>query len=278
MKIGMSGGAMLLANWKQAMKSAVEIGYDAFEIFCEFPQAEPDQISDEERKWAKNFAQENKLEIAVHAPFNDLNIASFNRGIREESVRQSIEALRLCADLGGKVMVIHNGLYLLDPNLSSAQNARKLQYQLNLHSLSQIVEQAEKLGVYVCLENCNFVPERIEEKIEDLVEIKQKIKSEYLKFTLDIGHSRLAEGVEKAISVLGEDIRHIHFTDNFGKQDDHLIIGEGNFDYIPFLDFIVNFPYIVTLEVLSISTSQEPARKSLENFKRIITEAKRKAL
>jgi len=193
-----------------------------------------------------------------------------NPGIRRESVRQSIEALKLCAELGGKVLVIHNGLYLMDPALEQAGNARKFQYQLNLESLSQIVKEAEKLGVYVCLENCNFVPERIENRIEDLVEIKKALGSEYLKFTLDIGHARLAEGVERAIELLGEEIRHIHFTDNLGKADDHLIIGTGNFDYQPFLDFIINFPHIVTLEVVKLGTSPQPAQESLKNFQKII--------
>lgn len=270
MKVGMAGGVMLLANWKQALKTAVELGYQAFEIFCEFPQAVPEQITPSQKEWARKFIEDSGIEIAVHSPFNDLNIASLNQGIRRESVRQSIEALRLCAELGGKVLVIHNGLYLMDPALEQAENARKFQYQLNLESLSQIVKEAEKLGVYVCLENCNFVPERIENRIEDLVEIKKALGSEYLKFTLDIGHARLAEGVEKAIQVLGDEIRHIHFTDNLGEADDHLIIGTGNFNYQPFLDFIINFPYIVTLEVTQLSTSPHPAKESLENFQKIL--------
>ena len=271
MKIGMAGASMMMTGWKDAIKAAADLGYDCIELFLEFPQTETDQISQAEREQAKKLARDLKLEIAGHAPFNSLNLAAFNRGIREESVRQSIEAVRFVSDLGGATVIIHNGDYIIDAAWGpAADTGMGIQWDLNLDSLKRVAETAEQRGVYLCLENCNFVGYKIDRNLDDLMEIKNEVNSPNLKFNLDIGHSRLAEGVGNAIKTLGEDIRHIHFTDNFGKNDDHLIIGAGNFDYQPFLYFIKRFPYIVTLEAIKIDSSLETPKKSLENFRKII--------
>jgi len=271
MKVGMAGGSVMLLPWMDGIRIASDLGYDAFEIFGEFPQAEIDYISREERETAKKLAEELKLELLVHCPFNNLNIASLNRGIREESVQQYLSAVDFCAEIGGEALVVHNGEYIIDPAIGDmGPQVKAIQWQLNLEALKRVSERAERAGVMLCLENCNFVWNKIERSIEDLVRIKQAIVSENLKFTLDIGHSRLAEGVNQALKVLGKEIRHIHFTDNFGKQDDHLIIGEGDFDYSPFLDFFRSFPFVITLEVIKLNRSIEPAKRSLENFRKII--------
>jgi len=271
MKIGLAGASMMLSGWKEGIKAASQLGYDAYEIFGEFPQTDADKISPAEREDAKALAHSHRVEIAVHAPFNSLNLAAFNRGIREESIRQSIEAVKFCKDLGGRTVIIHNGEYVIDPAWGDqAQRARGIQWDLNLDSLKRIAEAAEKLGVFLCLENCNFVGNKMESSLEDLLRIKREVDYANLKFTLDIGHSRLAEGVEQALRILGDEIRHIHFTDNLGKRDDHLVIGKGNFDYAPLKDFVRKFEHIVTLEVIRLDSSLEPARESIKHFRKII--------
>ena len=271
MKIGMAGASMMLAGWKDTIKAATDLGYDCVELFLEFPQTEMDQVTQAQREQAKKLAQELKIEIAGHAPFNSLNLASFNRGIREESIRQSIEAVKFVSDLGGNTVIIHNGEYIIDAAWGpAAETGMGIQWDLNLDSLKRVAASAQERAVFLCLENCNFVGNKIERNLDDLLEIKNEVASPNLKFNLDLGHSRLAEGVPAAIKALGEDIRHIHFTDNFGRNDDHLIIGTGNFDYQPFLYFIRRFPYIVTLEAIKIDASLETAKKSLENFRKII--------
>ncbi len=271
MKIGMAGASVMLAPWLDGIRYAGELGYQAFEIFGEFPQIDLGRVTTAQKDAARKMADEFKLELALHAPFNDLNLASLNRGILAESVRQSLEAVELCHDLGGKTVVIHNGEYLMDSALKGGgEQGRMIQWQLNLDSLKRIAELAEKRKVFLCLENCNFVGNKVEQNLDDLLRIKKEVDNPNLKFTLDIGHSRLAEGVETALKKLGPDIRHVHFTDNLGKNDDHLTIGEGNFDYAPLKEFLHHFPHIVTLEVVKLGISIEPAQESLAYFKKIM--------
>ncbi|MBN2009075.1 sugar phosphate isomerase/epimerase [candidate division KSB1 bacterium] len=270
-KIAMSSSAMVLAPWINALQVAAEIGYDAFEIDFVFPSADVDTVSPADIDLAKQIAKSVGLELCVHAPFIEMNIAAFCKGIRDESIRYVKRSIDFCAAIGAETLVVHSGDYTYQlPTGSSRHNneGMRRQWFLNIDALKQITDYADEHGIIVCLENLGF--KSVDQTIADLLEIREAI-GKSLKFTLDIGHARLnvPGGVKEAIRLFGDNVRHIHFTDNNGKYDDHLPIGDGNFDYSGFVDYINAFPHIVTLEVVSIGVDPGPARKSLEYFKTI---------
>jgi sugar phosphate isomerase/epimerase len=41
----------------------------------------------------------------------------------------------------------------------------------------------------------------------------------------------MGEGAENYIELLGEKLSTIHYHDNLGQKDDHLVIGEGNINW-----------------------------------------------
>jgi sugar phosphate isomerase/epimerase len=274
-RIGMAGVSMLLAPFQEAIRYAGEHGFRAFEVFGEFPQCVADEVGAKDRELARKGAERYGLEILLHAPINSINIAAINAGIRKESVRQQVAAVELCADLGGEVLILHNGEYIADQEfIERHPQAAELTWNLNIESLKEIAEAAEKHGVTLALENVGSFTAAVDQSPEDLVRIKEEVGSGRLLFTLDVGHARLSGGVDGYISALGHNIRHIHFTDNFGERDDHVVIGEGNFDYTPFLDFIRDFPHVVTLEVFKMETHGGFALKSRDNFLKIISGAR----
>ncbi len=266
-KTGMAGSSILMVPWLDALKVAVDLGFDAFELFAEFPQTDMDDIPREMIDEAHKVLDESGIELCVHAPFNSLNIAAFNNGIRAESVRQYIQAVDLCADLGGQVVVAHTGQYIVYKNITRHDDpGMNLQWEYNIESLKKVTEHAAKRGVTICLENIAFEQHQIDQSLTDLVEIREAVGNPSMMYCMDIGHARLSEGVDKVIEVLSPDIRHIHFTDNRGEYDDHMVIGRGNFDYSGITDFIREFPYIVTLEVVKIGEDTKYARISKEYF------------
>jgi sugar phosphate isomerase/epimerase len=267
-KIAMPSISMALAPWTESLKVAAENNFDAFEVIIAYPSADLDTITQKDIKNARQLSAENDMEICVHAPFFELNIAAFYKSIREESVRYIKKAIDFCSDLGAKVIVVHTGKYTYDyPSSMTKENnsLKKMQWDHNIGSLRVINDHAVNKGVTVCLENIGI--DTIDETLEQLLEIRQAV-GDSLKFTLDIGHARLYanSGVEKGISLLGENIHHIHFTDNNGIKDDHLPIGDGNFNYSNFIDFIKNFQHIVTLEVVDIGQNPEAILRSREYF------------
>ena len=122
----------------------------------------------------------------------------------------------------------------------------------------------------LCLENIGFEYNCIDECVDDMLKIRNEVDSPEMAFCMDIGHARLNDELPQAIEKMGPLTRHLHFTDNLGKRDDHLIIGEGNFDYSPHLEFFRSFNDIILLEVFVIGTDPEPAKKSLEYVKKLL--------
>jgi sugar phosphate isomerase/epimerase len=144
----------------------------------------------------------------------------------------------------------------------------KIQWDHNIESLKRINAYAESKGITLCLENLGW--NEVAQSFEDMLKIRDEV-GDTLQFTLDIGHARLNSegGVEEGFRVLGDNIRHIHFTDNYGKEDDHLPIGEGNTDYSKFFHLIKNFPHIITLEGVAPGPDTGPILKSLEYFRKL---------
>jgi len=267
-KIAMPSISMALVPWTESLKVAAENNFDAFEVIVAYPSADLDTITKDEIKNAREISEINGMEICVHAPFFELNIAAFYKCIRQESVRYIKRAVDFCADLGGKIIVVHTGKYTYQypPGTTKDNNSlKKMQWDYNIESLKNINDHAVNKGITVCLENIGI--DTIDETLEQMLEIRQAV-GESLKFTFDIGHARLYAkgGVEKGISLLGDNIHHIHFTDNNREKDDHLPIGDGNFDYSNFIDFIKNFQHIVTLEVVDIGENPEAILRSREYF------------
>jgi sugar phosphate isomerase/epimerase len=254
-----------------AMKAAVDNGFEAFELFAEFPQCVPEEVTEKQKQEGRALVRESGIALAVHAPFNSLNIAALNPGIRKESIRQTIYAVDLCADLGGRVVVVHTGEYITSERLrKKVPEAGTIQWELNTSALKEIAAHAKERGVILALENIGFEIEHMDQNVDDMLKIKKEIDEPALAFCLDIGHARLNDELPEAIEKMGPHTAHIHFTDNFGEKDDHVIIGKGNFDYTPHLGFFRSFPHIMTLEVVVMGTDPRPAIKSRDNVKTIL--------
>lgn len=269
--VGMAGSSVMMMPVLEALQVAIELGFDAFEVFGEFPQCVCDELSDAQLSEIRKLAESAGITLCLHAPFNSLNIAALNPGARREALRQVLSAIDACSTMGGKTVIVHNGDYLLSPqNRGKYPQAFEVQWKFNSESLTIAAQRAQEQNITLCLENIGFEPHVIDRNVEDLLAIREAVNNPALAFCLDIGHARLNGELEKALSQMGSLIRHVHFTDNFGEKDDHLILGHGNFDYTPCLDFINKFDGVVTLEVINIGRNPEPARLSLEYFKKKI--------
>lgn len=276
--IGMAGSTVMMLPGLQALQLAIDLEFEAFELFGEFPQCVCDEVSPGDRKKGRAMVEDSGIALAVHAPFTSLNPAAVNPGIRKESVRQIIAAIDLCAELAGKVVITHTGEYVISERArEKIPQAATIHWQNNLESLKTCAQHAALRGITLCLENIGFEPEHLDRNVEDLIKIRDEVlggrvppPDPILEFCLDLGHARLNRELPQAISKLGPHIRHVHFTDNLGEKDDHLVIGQGNFDYSPHLDFFRSFPHVLTLEAISLGTDPAPAVKSREFVKKLL--------
>jgi sugar phosphate isomerase/epimerase len=261
--IGMAGSSVMLLSATEALKLAIDHGFEAFELLGEFPQCVCDQIGRETRREMRRMVQDSGIRVAVHAPFTSLNIAAFNPGIRRQSIKQISDALDLCDDIGGRVLVVHNGDYVIPPEIKQQiPDATRYQWELNVQAITEIAEHAAQRAVTLCLENTGFEAQSIDDGAEDLLAIRAAVDLPALMFCIDVGHARLNHELDTIVEKLGPWTRHVHLADNLGGKDDHLVIGEGNLPYDGLIGFLRDFGHIVTLEVQHIGKDPEPAIRS----------------
>ena len=69
------------------------------------------------------------------------------------------------------------------------------------------------------------------DNINDFDFVFSQIDSQSVKFCLDTGHANMAEGVDKYLDTFSEKLHTVHYHDNLGNDDSHLIISSGNIDW-----------------------------------------------
>ena len=264
-KIAMSSYALEELSYLDALKFAAENGFDAFEVNLYFPAVDLDNWNWNEIEALKKISRDEEMEFSVHAIIYDLNMAAFLKGIREESVRYINKSIDFCHELGGEVVTVHPGkfTYEIEPGATpDTDPLMKIQWDHNIESLKRINAYAESKGITLCLENLGW--NDVAQSFEDMLRIRDEV-SETLQFTLDLGHARIKfeGGVEEGFRVLGDNIRHIHLSDNYGEEDDHLPIGEGDTDFSNIFHLLNDFPHIITLEILSPGPDPVPIVNSL---------------
>ena len=102
----------------------------------------------------------------------------------------------------------------------------ELARQHAIESLAVIASKASELGVSLCLENM-FPRNRFGVEVDEFRDIFNRFPT--LQLTLDTGHAHIGsphgKRIMRFIEAFADRIGHIHVSDNFGKEDNHLPIG-----------------------------------------------------
>lgn len=200
------------------------------------------ELSNGEVGRLKQLLSERAFTSFTHAPFFGLDIASLDTKVSAYTESALMRALEVTALLGGLVMVMHTG-YL--PYFSRA--GRRLWFRNWGSRMPRIVEKAEQLGVAILLENT------WEDRPEVLAHLIDLIPRMKVGICLDTGHlnvfSRLP--LRNWWRLLGSRVEAFHIHDNDGISDDHLVPGEGTFDFGELAGLIrrLESPPLMDLEV-----------------------------
>jgi sugar phosphate isomerase/epimerase len=195
----------------EEIKSA---GFDGWEVI-----AEGFQTLNSKTLSAIDLAHNSyEFKISVHTPISDLNIASLNTPIWQETLNQIKNSIVKVSDYAN-IFVIHPGY--ISP-MASHFFDRAL--KKNNDALKIITKFAQDFGVKATIENMvnvDFLMGRFPEEIKNMM-------SEEVGFTLDVGHANTAHAIDDFLKMK---IDHVHVHDNNGKDDQHLILGQGNIDW-----------------------------------------------
>jgi sugar phosphate isomerase/epimerase len=186
------------------------------------------------------------LDIVQH----ERGAASF-RQLRERALEIVRASLAAFAELGVARVNLH-------PDSSVRLLGHEEIVRRNVDAVALLAEEAAARRLELMVEN---MPGPLFADADDLRPLV-----EHASFHLDVGHANLGgQRLGRLLEAFGDRLRHVHVSDNFGKDDLHLPLGAGAIDWPAAVAALkgAGWDGTVTLEVHS------PERVHLETSRRL---------
>ncbi len=223
------------------------LGFDYLELTMDSPHAHYGVIREQKRALLKALERFG-MALVCHLP-TFVSTADLTEGLREASIQETLLSLREASGLNPLKVVLHPSFI---QGLGAMMMGQARQYAMQ--SLDRILKEADRLAVSVCVEN--LFPRSLSlvnpEDFDDLFE-----KFPGARLTLDTGHAHIGRGGDERIVAFIQrfagSIGHVHASDNFGREDDHLPIGAGSIDFPKIVKALKGIGYddTITLEIFS---------------------------
>ena len=173
-----------------------------------------------------------------------LNIASFDKDIRDKSFHHIIKAIDFCDDIGGNLYTFHPG-FLTDPrgsNLSKRNydfqwdenqidnidfiKAKELMYR----TLDKVIPYAQSKDVPIAIETEGSLKKKdhlLMQKPEEYIDLMSNYKNSEIGINLNIGHLNLAANAfhfnkKEFVDLISNYMVAMELSHNDGYEDQHL--------------------------------------------------------
>lgn len=213
MKIGISSPNFSLIDFEEIIEKISKY-FNRWEIVAEGKHYLPD-IKEKFLETTPSY----DLCFSVHAPLSDINIASLNPRIRDESLKQIVETIKIASEIGIHLITMHPG-HLSPLGVLVPEKVK----EINKNSVRKIAETADEYGVTIALENMPNQRITTGHSLSELLEIVDS----NVKICFDVGHANTNNNIDEFLDY-GK-FANVHIHDNFGKNDLHLPLGKGNID------------------------------------------------
>lgn len=250
-----------------AIERLAKWGYDAVEIWGGRPHAYAYDLDHEHIQRIKKALKDNRMGVSAFIP------AQFrypvNLCISDESVRRSsLEYIRKSIDASAELEV---GMVTLCPGHSVYPQSCEEAWSNLKNSLGELALYAEKKDIILALEPAHPMETDLVQTSDDALRIIKEVGKDNLKILLDIGHVNVnKEPFCDSVRKLKDCLALIHFDDNRGMYDEHLMPGDGAINFIPFLKELkaINYDGYITLE-LSYNYTTSPDEAAYEAIARV---------
>ena len=244
----------------QEIETFARLGFDYLELAMDPPMAHYSTIAKEKKAIVRALTAHG-LGLICHLP-TFVSTADLTASIRQASVGEMLRSLEVAADLGAAKVVLH-------PSMAAGMGAfvpDTVKFYA-MEFLSHMAQAAREQDLILCLEN--MMPRNlIGVEPEDLEAFLDAVPG--VKLTLDTGHANIGDRRGRRLNGLmdrlGDRIGHLHISDNSGKRDDHLAVGQGTVRYTDLVRRLKSAGYddTITLEVFDVDR-----RMLVESRKRI---------
>ncbi|MBI5250570.1 MAG: sugar phosphate isomerase/epimerase [Desulfomonile tiedjei] len=248
----------------QELESIAALGFDYLELTMDPPHAHHSTIRAQKDDLLMSL-ERHRMPVICHLP-TFLGLADLTESIRAASVKEMLESLDMAAELNPLKVVLHPG-YVTGLGLFVFDRAR----EYAMESLNVIVQRAHRLGLTLCLENMFPRTNSLCEP-DEFERIFQRFPN--LKFTLDVGHANIGgkggKRVLEFITKFPDRLAHVHASDNFGKEDNHLPLGAGTVDFVKIAKAIQEIGYDSTVTFEVFSRDKSYLKTSREKFEAML--------
>jgi sugar phosphate isomerase/epimerase len=218
--------------------------FDGFEIVVEEKHDVEHLIAS--RDLLKSF----DLNISLHAPFNDINLASLRQEHSTFSRKEIEKVIRFASRADIEVITFHPGW----PSPFSMMDEKRVK-RIAKEGIAHLNSVAKECGVTACLENLplpNFfsTPEELLECTDDIC--------------FDIGHANITGTLWK-FPEKKKSIKNLHLHENRGKSDEHLALKGKYIDLKRLVKKLEGYKGPFVLEAKNLKDGVT-GKKTLENF------------
>ncbi len=236
-----------LGNVIDEIRRLAGLGFDYLELCLDPPGADPESLKPVMDDLENALVQTGLTIPVAHLP-TFVWLADAYPGVRRVAVEETVKGLDICRHLGVPKAVLHPG-YLTGMIRHEPGKGR----ELALDSLAKVLDAAATRDVTICLENM-FPRSGWMYKPEEFAMVLERFPG--LMMTLDLGHAAIQappDRLRRLIETGGRRIRHLHVSDNTGRDDDHLPVGAGGIDIAGALAALkaAGYDQTMTLEVFS---------------------------
>lgn len=238
MKIGIEYKKSLGATLgSSALKKLKSFGYDALDYQIADTNSDIYAMS-EEASIAFLCKEREQIEEAglfvnqVHGPWR-WPPRDYEEADRNERMEKMKRSMRMAAALGARYWIVHPLMPFGIEDIGSGKEAET--HSINLAFMRELLVEAKKNGVVICLENMPF-PKFSIATPEDILNFVKEIGDEDFKICLDTGHVATFENLDLVEETLrlGSYIKTLHVHDSFTTHDYHLAPYSGKHDWEKF--------------------------------------------
>ncbi|MGB2727508.1 MAG: sugar phosphate isomerase/epimerase family protein [Halobacteriota archaeon] len=233
-------------EWMYRLEDA---GFQGWEIVGEGMQ----KVEGEFKARVKEIYETTNLVLSLHAPLSDINIASVNERIWEESIRQIKECIENTYEFIADICVVHPGVF----SPLSIQMP-EMAIQKAIEGLTTLSEFAAERGLRIAVENLPSSNMLMGRYPDELIQIVRGVNMDNLGLCLDVAHANTTKTLDEFLTIKAKaedmEIIHLHTSDNFGADDLHLPLGKGNQDWKKVLNGINDCEYegLMVMELYTI--------------------------
>jgi sugar phosphate isomerase/epimerase len=212
-------------------------------------------------KALRKVAQSRDLELTLHSPFADINIASPTPVLRRTILKRLEKSISYASQLDCQLWIFHPGL-----KTGVSYFYPGLDWQINLESVRALLRIARKHEVAIAIENVPEPHPFLMKNVQNFSRFYSEL-GEDIGLVVDIAHANLNHQIEEFITKFSDKIVHMHASDNNGLNDMHLGIGYGTVDWASVAKAVktVEYSNVIILE------SVEHVEESLQTLRKLFT-------